>query len=65
MKCPECNRRIGSTILETRTIKDAIRRRRECIFCGGRFTTHETISSGKPDDKPKADSGYNDAKEKL
>lgn len=48
MKCPFC----GSDqdkVLESRTLSDgdAIRRRRECIDCSGRFTSYERI-----EDKP-------------
>ena len=44
MKCPEC----GNTedkVIETREGRDAryIRRRRECLDCGRRFTTYEKI----------------------
>ena len=48
MRCPAC----GSTddkVLETRTTNngDAMRRRRECLKCGYRFTSYERI-----EDKP-------------
>lgn len=38
-----CNCGSSTTVLETRPIEDgsAVRRRRECLTCGGRFTTHE------------------------
>jgi len=44
MKCPEC----GFTedkVVDSRTTKDgeAIRRRRECLECGRRYTTYEYI----------------------
>ncbi|MDI6686677.1 MAG: transcriptional regulator NrdR [Desulfobacterales bacterium] len=42
MKCPFCGE-IESKVIDSRLGKngDAIRRRRECIICGRRFTTYE------------------------
>ena len=40
MNCPECQSNQTKTII-TRTYDDYIRRRRECISCGYRFTTYE------------------------
>ena len=38
--CPKCS---GDTkVLETRSLKDALRRRRECLRCQHRYTTYET-----------------------
>ena len=44
MKCPKCGND-DDKVLDSRTAKDgaAIRRRRECLKCGHRFTTHEEI----------------------
>lgn len=44
MKCPECGY-IEDKVIETRESKEAnyIRRRRECLKCGRRFTTYEKI----------------------
>lgn len=44
MKCLYCNC-TGSKVVDSRAADDdkAIRRRRECIGCGRRFTTYETI----------------------
>ena len=44
MKCPDCNT-IEDKVVETRESKDGkyIRRRRECLKCGKRFTTYEKI----------------------
>ena len=44
MNCPECNN-IKDKVIETRESKDGryIRRRRECLDCGKRFTTYEKI----------------------
>ena len=42
MRCPYCGR-IDTSVLESRLAEDgmAIRRRRECLKCGKRFTTYE------------------------
>ncbi|OGI08403.1 MAG: transcriptional regulator NrdR [Candidatus Margulisbacteria bacterium GWF2_35_9] len=44
MKCPFCGSN-QDKVLESRTLSDgeAIRRRRECIDCEGRFTSYERI----------------------
>lgn len=44
MKCPYCGE-IDNKVMDSRLSKDAtvIRRRRECIDCGRRFTTYEHI----------------------
>lgn len=44
MKCPYC-RENNNKVIDSRLSKDgnAIRRRRECISCGRRFTTYEYI----------------------
>lgn len=44
MKCPYCGHQ-EDKVLDSRTSKDgeAIKRRRECIGCGGRFNTFEEI----------------------
>jgi len=44
MKCPDCDT-IEDKVVETRESKDGkyIRRRRECLKCGKRFTTYEKI----------------------
>ena len=46
MKCPYCSFE-ESKVVDTRLIDDGekIRRRRECVKCGKRFTTHEVIES--------------------
>lgn len=48
MKCPKCNFS-ESKVLDTRQTEDGfkIRRRRECIDCGHRFTTYEKIEEGQ------------------
>lgn len=44
MRCPFCSELEGK-VVDSRTSKegDAIRRRRECLNCGRRFTTYERI----------------------
>ena len=42
MKCPFCSFE-DSKVIDSRPADDKIRRRRECIKCGGRFTTYEMI----------------------
>jgi len=44
MKCPECGH-LEDKVVDSRTTKEgeAIRRRRECLGCGARYTTYEYI----------------------
>ena len=44
MKCPKCSKD-NDKVLDSRAARDgaAIRRRRECLCCGYRFTTYEEI----------------------
>ena len=44
MKCPRCGNG-EDKVLDSRSVRDGatIRRRRECVVCGCRFTTHEEI----------------------
>lgn len=42
MKCPQCGY-AESKVVDSRPSDESIRRRRECLSCGRRFTTHETI----------------------
>ncbi|MDR2977226.1 MAG: transcriptional regulator NrdR [Streptococcaceae bacterium] len=42
MKCPRCQSE-NFKVLDTRASDDAVRRRRECVSCGFRFTTYERI----------------------
>ncbi len=46
MKCPYCNN-LEDKVMETRESKDGnyIRRRRECLSCGKRFTTYEKFEN--------------------
>ena len=46
MKCPYCG--FGeSKVIDSRPADEnsSIRRRRECLSCGNRFTTYETVES--------------------
>ena len=44
MKCPKCQAD-DDKVLDSRSARDgaAIRRRRECLTCGHRFTTYEEV----------------------
>lgn len=42
MRCPECQHE-DSKVVDSRTSGEAIRRRRECLACSVRFTTHERV----------------------
>ena len=42
MKCPECGCE-ESKVIASRPTENKVRRRRECIQCGFRFTTYEII----------------------
>lgn len=44
MKCPQCSH-LEDKVVDSRTTKEgeAIRRRRECLKCGKRYTTYEYI----------------------
>ena len=44
MKCPQCHR-CESKVVESRDVAtgESIRRRRECLQCGHRFTTYERL----------------------
>lgn len=46
MKCPYCNF-LDSKVIDSRPAEDGekIRRRRECLSCGKRFTTYEIIET--------------------
>lgn len=42
MKCPYCGSK--SKVIDTRSSGEGVRRRRECLACGQRFTTYERIA---------------------
>lgn len=46
MKCPSCGH-FDDKVIDSRSAKDgrAIRRRRECLDCGSRFTTYEYVEA--------------------
>ena len=44
MRCPYCSDR-ESKVTDSRTNDTGIRRRRECLNCQRRFTTHERVQS--------------------
>ncbi|MPZ49943.1 MAG: transcriptional repressor NrdR [Dehalococcoidia bacterium] len=44
MKCPYCNHP-DTKVTDSREADDGIRRRRECLDCGRRFTTYERIQA--------------------
>lgn len=44
MVCPFCSYE-NSRVLDSRSSNTSIRRRRECLACGKRFTTYETIET--------------------
>ena len=44
MTCPHCNeKKAPNKIVDSRMTGDKKRRRRECQFCGGKFTTYEYV----------------------
>jgi transcriptional repressor NrdR len=49
MKCPFCTK-INNKVIDSRLSKDGrmIRRRRECLDCGRRFTTYEKLEEVLP-----------------
>ena len=42
MKCPFCNYH-DSKVIDSREVDGGIRRRRQCLKCGSRFTTYERL----------------------
>ena len=46
MKCPSCGQR-ESRVLDSRPVEEdsSIKRRRECVACGRRFTTYEVVDT--------------------
>ena len=45
MKCPYCSYQ-ESKVIDSRSVSDGIRRRRQCLKCDSRFTTYEKINTG-------------------
>lgn len=46
MRCPRCGTEEGR-VVDSRSVRDgrAVRRRRECLECGERFTTYEAVET--------------------
>lgn len=44
MKCPYCDYQ-DSKVIDSRGINGGVRRRRECLHCGSRFTTYERVQA--------------------
>lgn len=44
MKCPYCEHD-NSKVVDSRGVNEGIRRRRQCLHCGSRFTTYERVQS--------------------
>ena len=42
MNCPYCSYN-DSKVIDSRDIDDGVRRRRQCLSCGARFTTYERL----------------------
>ena len=42
MNCPFCDHQ-DSKVIDSREVNDGIRRRRQCLSCGSRFTTYERL----------------------
>ncbi len=42
MNCPYCGH-YNSKVIDSRDVNDGIRRRRQCLQCGSRFTTYERL----------------------
>jgi len=42
MNCPFCSYH-DSKVIDSRSVNDGIRRRRQCLSCGSRFTTYERL----------------------
>lgn len=47
MQCPLCQH-LESKVVDSREARDSVRRRRECLGCGHRFTTFERIEFRLP-----------------
>jgi len=44
MNCPYCGYH-DSKVVDSRDVNDGVRRRRECLKCGSRFTTYERLQA--------------------
>ena len=43
MKCPNCYTDQDHHVIQTRKAGETVKRRRECRYCGYRFTTYERV----------------------
>lgn len=66
MHCPECLRETKQKVVDKRNTgpEDSVRRRRECLECGARFTTYELRSDRIefPEPEPVEEFTYEEAK---
>ena len=46
MNCPYCSG-LESRVIDSRSLSEGVRRRRECIACGARFSTYEHVQPHK------------------
>lgn len=44
MKCPQCSFK-DTKVTDSRDVNEGVRRRRECLSCGFRFTTYERVQT--------------------
>ena len=44
MKCPYCGG-LESKVIDSRALDEGVRRRRQCLACGARFTTYERVQA--------------------
>ena len=44
MKCPYCEYQ-DSKVIDSRSVNEGVRRRRQCLHCGSRFTTYERVQA--------------------
>ena len=58
MKCPFCSA-ADTKVIDSRPAEDnsSIRRRRQCVICGKRFTTYEKLETIEPYDRSKIEAG--------
>ena len=47
MKCPYCSKTESKVVDKRETSENTVRRRRECLECGKRYTTYERIESAE------------------
>lgn len=52
LRCPYCKSRYGNFVVESRQTRTGIRRRRECLKCGRRWTTYEVVEDPAPPPPP-------------